>query len=60
MGGLALSCVVIGLYLWISRGRAGSSAGRNLAWVAFVVMVSMLAFCLYILWFADFSWMNQQ
>lgn len=60
MGGLALACVVSAAYLWSSRAQADARALRAFAWVTLVGAMLLLAFFGYILWFADFSWMNQK
>jgi hypothetical protein len=60
LGGLAFACVASAWYLWSSRAQADVRALRAFAWVTLIGAVLLLAFFAYILWFADFSWMNQK
>jgi hypothetical protein len=54
------ACLASGLYLWARRGQSGEGAMRALAWLVFVGASLWLALIAYVLWFADFSWMNQK
>jgi hypothetical protein len=33
---------------------------RAIAWLVFIIAVLAITFLAYVLWFADFSWMNQR
>lgn len=60
LGGLAFACGASAWHLWSSRAQAGARALRAFAWVTLVGAMLLLVFFGYILWFADFSWMNQK
>lgn len=47
-------------FLWFGREEPGSRALRAFAWFAWFAATLWLTFLAYVLWFADFSWMNQQ
>ncbi len=49
-----------GLYLWGRRGQPGEGAMRALAWLVLVVTCMWVALLAYVLWFADYSWMDQK
>ncbi len=55
-----VACLASGLYLWSRRGQSGEGAVRALAWLVFVVTCMWVALLAYVLWFADYSWMNQK
>lgn len=55
-----IACLASGLYLWGRRGQSGEGAMRALAWLVFVGTLLWVALLAYVLWFADFSWMDQQ
>jgi hypothetical protein len=55
-----IACLASGLYLWSRRGQSGEGAVRALAWLVFVVTCMWVALLAYVLWFADYSWMNQK
>ena len=38
----------------------GSRVVRIQVWLVFILSALTLAFLTYVLWFADFSWMNQK
>jgi hypothetical protein len=54
------ACLASGLYLWNTRGRSGAKAAQVVAWLVLLGSALLLAFFVFVLWFADFSWMNQQ
>lgn len=56
---LALASGVSALYLRASRTQAGARGFRALAWVVLIGATLLFVFGIYILWFADFSWMDQ-
>lgn len=60
LSGLAIACLTSGWYLWSTRGMPGSRVVRIQVWLVFILSALTLAFLNYVLWFADFSWMNQQ
>ena len=60
LGGLLFACLASGLYLWNTRGRSGAKAAQVVAWLVLLGSALLLAFFVFVLWFADFSWMNQQ
>ena len=60
LSGLAIACLSSGWYLWSTRGMSGSRVVRIQVWLVFILAALTLAFLTYVLWFADFSWMNQQ
>ncbi len=47
------------LFLWFGRSAEDGRAWRPFAWVVVVTSGLWLAFLAYVLWCADFSWMNQ-
>lgn len=47
------------LFLGFGRSAEEGRAWRPLAWVIVVASGLWLAFLAYVLWFADFSWMDQ-
>jgi len=55
-----VACVASGLYLWSRRRQPGEGALRALAWLVFVVTLLWVALLAYLIWFADYSWMNQK
>ncbi len=55
-----IACLASGLYLWGRRGQPGEGALRALAWLVFVVTLLWVALLAYVLWFADYSWMDQK
>ncbi len=55
-----VACLASGLYLWGRRGQPGEGAMRALAWLVFVVTLLWVALLAYVLWFADYSWMDQK
>ncbi len=55
-----IACLASGLYLWSRRGQPGEGALRALAWLVFVVTLLWVALLAYVLWFADYSWMDQK
>jgi hypothetical protein len=55
-----VACLASGLYLWGRRGQPGDGAMRALAWLVFVVSLLWTALLAYVLWFADYSWMDQK
>ena len=55
-----VACLASGLYLWGRRGQPGEGALRALAWLVFVVTLLWVALLAYVLWFADYSWMDQK
>ncbi len=55
-----IACLASGLYLWGRRGQPGEGAMRALAWLVFVVTLLWVALLAYVLWFADYSWMDQK
>ena len=48
------------LFLWFGRSSEEGRAWRPFAWVVVVASGLWLAFLAYVLWCADFSWMNQK
>jgi hypothetical protein len=60
LSGLAIACLSSGWYLWSTRGMPGSRVVRIPVWLVFILSALTLAFAIYALWFADFSWMNQK
>ncbi len=59
-GGLIAVCIASALHLWSSRGKSDSRMTRAIAWLVFIIAVLAITFLAYVLWFADFSWMNQR
>ncbi len=55
-----IACLASGLYLWSRRRQPGEGAMRALAWLVFVVSLLWVALLAYVLWFADYSWMDQK
>jgi len=55
-----ITCLASGLYLWNRRGQPGEGAMHPLAWLVFVVTCMWVALLAYVLWFADYSWMDQK
>jgi len=51
--------VASALFLWASRGEPGSRGLRAWPSVVFVTAFLWVALLAYVLWFVDFSWMNQ-
>jgi hypothetical protein len=50
-------------FLWFGRTEPGARPARALrvfAWFVWFIATLWLAFLAYVLWFADFSWMNQR
>jgi hypothetical protein len=60
LSGLAIACLSSGWYLWSSRGLSGFRMVRIQVWLLFILSALTLSFLGYVLWFADFSWMNQK
>jgi hypothetical protein len=48
------------LFLWFGRSSEDGRAWRPFAWVVVVASGLWLAFLAYVLWCADFSWMDQK
>jgi hypothetical protein len=55
-----VACLASGLYLWTRRGQPGEGAMRALAWLVFVGTLLWLALLVFVLWFADFSVLDQK
>jgi hypothetical protein len=47
-------------FLWFGRAEPGSRALRVFAWFAWSIATLWLAFLAYVLFFVDFSWMDQR
>jgi hypothetical protein len=47
-------------FLWFGREEPGSRALRVFAWFAWFAATLWLAFLAYVLFFVDFSWMDQR
>jgi hypothetical protein len=60
LSGLAIACLSSGWYLWSTHGMSGSRVVRIQVWLVFILSALTLAFLNYVLWFADFSWMDQK
>ena len=60
LSGLAIACLSSGWYLWSTRAIPGPRVVRIQVWLVFILSALTLAFLTYVLWFADFSWMNQK
>jgi hypothetical protein len=55
-----VACLASGLFLWTRRGQSGEGAMRALAWLVFVGTLLWLALLVFVLWFADFSVLDQK